>query len=316
MKIAVLDAATLGSDLDLSPLSQFGEVRVFPASAPDRIAENLGDCEVAVINKLKMNAVTLADAKNLRLICVFATGFDNIDLNFCRARGIAVCNVVGYSTDSVAQLTVAMALSLATNLPAFNRHVESGAYSAGGVANCLTPVYHEIAGKTWGVAGHGNIGRAVARAARALGCSVIAYKRMPAPDVETVDLDTLCRRSDILSVHLPLNDGTRGLFGAAEFAKMKPNAIFINVARGAVTDEKALADAVAEGRLGGLGADVYSTEPFPETHPFFAIRQLPNVCLTPHMAWGAAEARERCLREICENIRSFLAGGSRCRVDQ
>ena len=315
MNIAVLDADTLGLDLDLSPLAEFGEVRIFPSSAPDEIASHIGDCEVAIVNKLKMNAATVGDAPSLRLICVFATGYDNIDLDFCRRRGIAVCNVVGYSTASVAQLTLAMALSLATHLPAFTSHVASGAYSAGGAANCLVPVYHEIAGMTWGVVGYGNIGRAVGKAAKAMGCRVLAYKRTPSPDANVVDLDTLCRESDIISVHLPLNDGTRGLFSAGQTAKIKKGAIFINVARGAVTDEAALAAAVLEGRLGGLGVDVYTAEPFPADHPFYAIRNLPNVCFTPHMAWGSREARERCLSEICENIRVFSAGGVRCRVD-
>ncbi|MCQ2354466.1 MAG: hydroxyacid dehydrogenase [Clostridia bacterium] len=315
MNIAVLDADTLGLDLDLSPLAEFGEVRVFPSSAPDEISSHIGDCEVAIVNKLKMNAAAVGDAPALRLICVFATGYDNIDLDFCRRRGIAVCNVVGYSTASVAQLTIAMALSLATHLPAFTFHVASGAYSAGGAANCLVPVYHEIAGMTWGIVGYGNIGRAVGKAAKAMGCRVLAYKRTPSPDANVVDLDTLCRESDIISVHLPLNDGTRGLFSAEQTAKIKKGAIFINVARGAVTDESALAAAVIEGRLGGLGVDVYTAEPFPADHPFYAIRNLPNVCLTPHMAWGSREARERCLWEICENIRVFSAGGMRCRVD-
>lgn len=314
MRIAVLDADTLGRDLDLSPLRRFGEVVIFPTSALDEVEAHLGDCDVAVVNKLKMNASTIGNAKSLRLICVFATGYDNIDLDFCRSHGIAVCNVVGYSTSSVAQLTVAMALSLINHLPSFNEYVASGRYSAGGVANCLTPVYHEISGLTWGIAGYGNIGRAVGRVADALGCRVIAYKRTPTPDVETVDIDTLCSRSDIISVHLPLNDATRGLFNRDRIAKMKNNALFINVARGAVTDEAALAEAIREGRLGGLGADVYSTEPFGMSHPFYDIKDRENVCLTPHMAWGAREARERCLDEICENITSFLAGEKRCRV--
>lgn len=315
MKIVLLDAGTLGEDLNLSPLSAFGEVTAYRTSAPGEIAARLADCEIAIVNKAKLNEKTMGEAKSLRLICEFATGFDNIDVAYCRERGIAVCNVVGYSTNNVAQLTVAMALSLATHLPEFCRHVSSGAYSAEGVANCLTPVYHEIAGLTWGVAGYGNIGKAVARVAEALGCHVIAYKRTPVSGVETVDADTLCRRSDILSVHLPLNDGTRGLFSAERIALLKPNCIFINVARGAVTDEKALAEAVKTGKIAGLAADVYGTEPFPIEHPFYAIRELPNVCLTPHMAWGSREARERCLAEICENIRVFLAGGTRFRVD-
>lgn len=315
MRIAVLDAGTLGTDLDLSPLSKFGEVDIYASSSPEEIAERVRGCDVAVVNKLKMNASTVGADSKLGLICVFATGFDNIDLDFCRKNGIGVCNVVGYSTASVAQLTVSMALSLVTHLPEFSRHVSSGAYSSGTVANCLTPVYREIAGMTWGIAGYGNIGSAVGRVARALGCRVIAYKRTPSDEVETVSLDTLCRESDIISVHLPLCDGTRGLFGKEEIAKMKDTAVFINAARGAVTDEAALAEALKNGKIGALGSDVYTAEPFGKDHPFYAIKDLDNVCLTPHMAWGAKEARDRCLAEICENITDFLSGGKRCRVD-
>lgn len=315
MKIAVLDADTLGSDISLSPLENYGEVRIFPSSSPDEIALHLGDCEVAVINKLKMNRATLGDNRTLRLICLFATGFDNVDLDFCRERGIAVCNVVGYSTLSVAQITVSMALSLVSHLQTYSSHVLSGRYSAGTIANKLTPVYHEIAGMTWGIAGYGNIGKAVGKVAEALGCRVIAFKRTPEDGVETVSLPELCRRSDILSIHLPLSDTTRGIIGKNELALMKDGAILVNMARGAVTDEAAVAEAVKNGHLGGFGCDVYSTEPFTENHPFSSILSCENVCLTPHMAWGAKEARERCLDEICLNIRSFLENGKRSRVD-
>ena len=168
---------------------------------------------------------------------------------------------------------------------------------------------------TWGVAGYGRIGKRVGEIARALGCRVLAWRRDPAPGEPCTDLETLCRMSDVLSVHLPLTAETRGLFSAEKIAWMKKDCIFINVARGAVADEEALAAALREGRLGGLGVDVYSREPFPEEHPFYAIRSLPNVCLTPHMAWGALETRQRCLQEIMENIRAFTRGEKRCRVE-
>jgi glycerate dehydrogenase len=173
----------------------------------------------------------------------------------------------------------------------------------------------EIAGKTWGILGAGNIGRQVARVAEAFGCRVIVCRRTSDPDYPTVDVDTLCREADILSVHTPLTDETRGIISRERIAMMKPGAIFVNVARGAVADEAALADAVREGRLGGIGIDVYTEEPFPETHPLYDVRDLPNVCLTPHMAWGAFEARQRCLDEIAENIRAHFAGERRSRVD-
>lgn len=313
--ITVLDAATLGEDLDLSPLSSVGTPEIYATTAPDRIAERIRESDVVIVNKVKLNEGNLAGAKKLKQICVAATGFDNIDLPFCRSRGIAVCNVIGYSTQSVAQITVGMALSLVNHLPAFNACVADGSYSAGTVANRLTPVYHEIAGQTWGIVGYGHIGQQVGHVAEALGCRVLACKRTPTEGVTCVDIDTLCRESDIISVHVPLNDGTRGLIGREQIAQMRQGAILLNLARGAVTDEAALADAVLDGHLGGLGVDVYSAEPFREDHPFYRLLGHPNVCLTPHMAWGAFEARERCLAEMIENIRAFERGERRCRVD-
>ncbi len=315
MKIVVADAATLGTDLDLSHLGALGEVEIYSTTAPHEIAARLAGADVVVLNKLRINRDTVGDHPSLKLVCVCATGFDNIDLDYCREKGIAVANVKGYSTHSVAQLTLSMALSLATNLPDFRACVANGSYTAGGIANRLTPVFHELYGKTWGIVGAGNIGGQVARVARAMGCHVIGFSRTPKENIEQVSLDDLCRRADIISVHLPLSDETRGILNAERIALMKKDAILINVARGAVTDEQALADAILQGRLGGLAVDVYSVEPFPEDHPFTAIRNHPRVCFTPHMAWGAKEARERCLFEVAKNIKAFVQGEHRNRVD-
>ena len=315
MKITVLDAETIGADVSMEVFSPFGEVTVYASTSPEEVALHAAGAEVLLLNKVRLHAENLRDCDTLRLICVAATGFDNIDLDYCRSRGIAVCNVVGYSTQSVAQLTLAMALSLMTNLPAFDAHVRSGAYTANGIPNCLTPTYHEIAGKTWGIVGFGNIGRQVGLVARALGCRVLVNKLTPVEDWDCVSLEKICRESDILSIHTPLNEATRNLIDREHIAMMKPNAIVINVARGAVTDEQALADALREGRLGGLGVDVYSAEPMRAEHPFYSIRERENVCFTPHMAWGAYETRVRLLSEMAENIRSYLEGGKRNRVD-
>lgn len=315
LNICVLDAATLGEDLDLSPLSRVGQVRVFATTDPEEVAERLVDCDIVLINKIKLGAHNLKWATRLKLICVAATGYDNIDVAYCRTHGIGVANVVGYSTNNVAQLTVAMALSLITHLPTYNRITADGSYTRGGVANCLVPAYHEIAGKTWGILGYGNIGGAVGRIAEAMGCRVLAYKRTPVEGVKCVDLETVCRESDILSIHLPLNDATRGILDASHIAMLKPDAIVINVARGAVTDEAALAEVLESGRIGGLGVDVYSTEPFPMDHPFYRLRMRENVCLTPHMAWGSIEARRRCLEEIVLNMEAFMRGERRNRLD-
>ena len=314
--LVVLDAASIGKDLDYSGFSQFGDLTIYDKTIPGEIADRVRNADVLILNKVRLSRAVLAEAKNLRLICEAATGFDNIDLEYCREKGIAVCNVVGYSTQSVAQLTVAMALSLISKLSVYRSFVASGDYSKSGKPNLLEPVYHEIAGKTWGILGYGNIGKQVGRVAEALGCRVIVHKRTPLAGAECVGLEELCRRSDILSIHTPLNEGTRNLFSREKIALLKPESIVINVARGAVTDEEALADAILEGKIGGLGVDVYSQEPFSQEHPFAKIQNLPNVLLTPHMAWGAYETRVRLLSEMVENTRVFFAGELRNRVDK
>lgn len=313
MKIAILDKDTLGHDVDLTPLRALGDTAEFGTTPPELVAERIADADMVVINKIKLNSSNLGGAKNLKLICVAATGYDNIDTEYCRAHGIALCNVPGYSTHSVAQLTVAMVLSLATHLPEYNRFVTSGEYSASGVANRLTPVYHDVAAMTWGVVGGGGIGMRVAEIAKAMGCRVMVCRRKNEGDFPLADIDTVCRECDIISLHVPLSDSTRGMLSRQRIEAMKPGAIVINVARGAVADEAALADAAREGKI-MLGVDVYSCEPFGEDHPFYAIKELDNVCLTPHMAWGSAESRARCVREMAENARAFFAGELRNRI--
>lgn len=314
MKIVVLDAKTLGDDLTLDMFDEFGEAVIYDTTADDEVESRICDADIVILNKIKLNAENLPSAKSLKLICITATGFDNVDTEYCRAHDIAVCNVKGYSTDSVAQVTVAAALSLCTHIPEYSRYVADGSYTKSGVQNCVKPSFHEISGMTWGVVGLGAIGRRVARIAEAMGCRVIAFRQKPDSEFECTDLDTLCKSSDIISVHLPLSDRTREIIGRAQFAEMKDGAVFINMARGAVIDESAAAQAVKSGRLGGLGIDVYSVEPMSENHPYNEIMHMDNVLLTPHMAWGAYEARVRCMTEIAENIRAFLAGQRRNRV--
>lgn len=308
MRIVVLDAGTLGADTDLSPLFGVGEVTIYDATAPGQLADHIREAEVLITNKIKLNRNTLAGAEKLKLICVTATGYDNVDTAFCREKNIGLCNVPGYSTQSVAQLTLAMVLSLTTHLGEYREYVHSGSYTASGVGNILTPVWHELAGKTWGIVGCGNIGRQTAAVAKAMGCRVLAFRRGNDPEYETVELDALLAESDIITVHLPLSDSTRGILSREKIGGIKPGAILVNTARGALADEAALAEAVREGRLGGLGVDVYSTEPFPAEHPYQTIRNLPNVILTPHCAWGSLEARNRCIRSVAENIAAYAQG--------
>ena len=315
MKIVVLDAATLGSDVDLLPLKAQGEVLVYDNTAPEAVAERIADTDVIVSNKVKLTEAVLKDAKNLKLICLAATGYDCVDIGYCAANGIGVCNVPGYSTQSVAQLTVAMVLELVNHLSVYREYVHSGAYSRSGVANALTPVWHELYGKTWGIIGGGNIGRQVAKIADAFGCRVLVCRRKTDEVYENADLDRICAESDIISVHVPLTEETRGMIGKEQVARMKEGVILVNVARGAVADEQALADGVKSGKIGGLGVDVYSAEPFGENHPFYEILDRSNVCLTPHTAWGAIETRNRCMAMVAENIRAFCAGERRNRVE-
>ena len=312
-KIVVLDAGTLGDDLSLAPLNEVGEVTVYRVSPPETVRERITGADAVILNKVKIREEQLPDEGAPGIICVAATGFDNIDLEACRRHGVAVANVRGYSSDSVAQVTVGLVLSLITHLPAYCKATADGSYTAGGNANMLVPTYHEIAGMTWGVVGSGKIGSRVADVARALGCRVLTNRRTP--DGVSVDLDTLLRESDIVTIHTPLTPETRGLIGARELSMRKDGVILGNMARGAVTDESAVAEAVQAGKIGALGCDVYSVEPFPETHPYYAIRERENVLLTPHMSWGAYEARDRCLKEMILNMQAFFAGEERNRVD-
>lgn len=314
MKISVLDKSTLGEDIDLSPIYALGEVEEFETTAPDEISERISESDVVIINKIKLNETNLCNAKNLKVICVAATGYDNIDTDYCKKAGIGVCNVPGYSTDSVAQVTLSMVLSLVTHLKEYERFVNSGDYSKSGVANKLTPVYHELSSLTWGVVGGGGIGMKVAEIADAFGCKVMICRRKQEGRFPVVDIDTLCKECDIISLHIPLSDETRNLINADRIALMKKNAIVVNTARGAVADEKALTEAIKEGRIGGLGVDVYSVEPFPENHPYGEILGLDNVLFTPHMAWGSYEARNRCVRIMGENIKSIFDGENKNRI--
>ncbi len=313
MKIAILDKSTLGADIDISPIRALGEATEYPSTTPEEMSEHIGDADVIVINKVKCNEATLKNSLNLKLICVAATGYDNIDLEYCKSRGIGLCNVPGYSTDSVAQVSVAMAMSLATHLTEYRSFVNSGKYTESGVANCLVPVFHEMSSLTWGVVGGGEIGTKVAEIANAIGCKVMVCRRKQEGSFPLADVDTICRECDIISLHIPLSDSTRNLITRSRIESMKQGAVVINTARGAVADEAALADAAKNGKI-LLGCDVYSTEPFDKNHPFHEIKDLDNVLLTPHMAWGAYESRMRCVKIISENIQWFFRGKEQNRI--
>ena len=315
MKIVVLDAATLGSDINLDEIAKLGDLVTYDFTSPEQLPDRCDGADVLILNKVKITDDVLALAKSVKLICVTATGYDNIDLAAARARGVAVTNVPAYSTNSVALYTLATVTALVTHIREYNRYVTEGRYTESGLANRLSPVYHEIAGMTWGIIGYGNIGKAVGRVAEALGARVIVNKRTPIDGVSCVSLEQLCRESDIITLHCPLSVQTREIINANTIALMKPDVVLVNEARGAVVSEKDVADAVEEGRIGAYGSDVYSTEPFAADHPFNRIMHLDNVLLTPHAAWGAREARMRCISIVSENIIAFLNGKTQNRVD-
>ena len=308
MKIVILDYKTLGEDLDLSGAEKYGTVTKYPVTSQEEAPERVRDADIIIVNKIKMNEAVLKNATHLKLICETATGYDNIDINYCKSRGILVANTPAYSTSCVAQVTVSMACSLLTHLQEYRDFVHKGLYQKSISANMLEPVYHEMDGLTWGIIGYGNIGKKVGKIAEAFGCHVIANKRTSTKECECVSLEELLQRSDIISIHCPLTDKTRGMIGKEQLAKMKRNAVIINVARGAIWDEEAVADAIIDGTIGGVGCDVFSYEPMDASHPFTKILNYDNVILTPHMAWGAFESRTRCFNTVLSNIDAYLNG--------
>lgn len=316
MKITVLDKASLGTDTPFEFLGSLGDIEMFDATPPELLAERAGNSDVIIINKIKITReVLLAAKERLKLICVFATGYDNVDTVTAKELGIAVCNVPAYSTQSVALYTMSTTLALVTHLNEYRGYVNSGEYTKSGVPNKLTPVYHELDGMVWGIVGLGNIGKEVARLATAFGAKIIACKRTPVDFCECVSLDELCERSDIITLHCPLNDGTREIINAERIGRMKDGVIIVNEARGAVLNENDVANAVLSGKIGGFGCDVYSTEPFGSDHVYNKIKHLDNIILTPHAAWGSYESRTRCIKIIVNNIRSFMSGEKLNRVD-
>ena len=305
----------MGEDISFLPIERQGELTLYDITPPELMAERVRDAEVIILNKAKITKEIISAAKNLKLICEFATGYDNIDLEAARRAGVAVCNVPGYSTDSVTLFTVATVTALMSRLITYRNFVSSGEYTLAGSPNKITPAFSDLSEKTWGIIGYGNIGRAVGRVAEALGARVIVNKRTAVSDAVCVDIDTLCRESDVITVHCPLNDETRGLINEGRLSLMKENVILVNEARGAVLDEAAVASAVLCGRIGAFGCDVYSAEPFSSEHPYNKIKGLDNVILTPHSAWASYEARTRCVEIISGNIASYIKDERKNRVD-
>ena len=318
MKIVFLDRNTIGFDIETAGFREFGELEEHDSCSVSDGKKYIKDADVVIFNKTVMNEDMLKDASNVKLLCVTATGYDNVDLDYCRSRRIAVCNVRGYSTPAVVQHTFALALYVLEKISYYDNYVKSGEYcKASGFSN-FDERYFELEGKTWGIVGMGNIGRGVAKVASAFGCRVIYYSASGnnCSDLyERVDFDTLLHESDILSLHCPLSEKTRGLMNIEAFKQMKKSAILVNVARGPVVDEQALYTALTQNMIAGAGLDVLSKEPMSVDNPLIDIKDSKKLIITPHMAWASIEARSRCVQEIYKNIESFLAGEERNRVD-
>lgn len=304
MKIVFLDAATMGTS-SLGPIERQGELTAWPNSTPEEAARRVGDCEVLVVNKIKVNDRLLDAAPKLRLVCEAGTGINNIDVEACSERGIIVRNVAGYSTESVVQETFMHILNLLGNGAYFDNVVKSGEYSRSGLFTDYSRPFIEMAGKTLGVIGLGAIGTKVARIGTAFGMKVIYYSTSGtnhSDEYPSVPLERLMRESDVISVHAPYNERTAGLVGEKELRMMKPKAIIVNMGRGGIVVEDALAKVIDEGVIGGAGLDVYSTEPIPADHPLLHTRHPDRLSLTPHIAWASIEARERLIQSIADNI--------------
>lgn len=308
MKIVFLDASTLGA-ASLEPIKALGELVCYPYSSPAEALERVKEAEVLIINKVKVTAGLMDAAPKLKLICEAATGVNNIDLEAAAARGIPVKNVAGYSTDSVVQLTFALILNLLCRTASYDNYIKGGEYSASPIFTEVSRPFPELAGKTMGIVGMGTIGQRVAKVAEAFGMKVIYFSTSGTShckDYPSVTIDELMGASDIVSIHAPLNARTNWLIKAREISLMRPSAIIINIGRGGIVDEQALADAISEGRIAGAGLDVFTSEPLPAGNPLLHTAHPERLSLTPHIGWASREALSRLVDGIALNISESL----------
>ena len=309
MKIVFLDAKSIGEDIDLSGFDKLGEVVKYHFSTPAEAAKRTQDADVVIINKVPINEQTIGGAQNLKLVCVTATGTNNLDKDYLAKRNIAWRNVAGYSTESVTQHTFAMLFFLLEKLSYYDAYVKNENYANDTLFTHFEERFCEISGKTWGIIGLGNIGRRVADIAKAFGVHVIYYStsgKNIQEGYERVSLDTLLATSDIVSVHAPLTPETEGLMDAASFAKMKPTAIFLNVGRGAIVVEQDLADALNNNQIAAAGLDVLCEEPMSASSPFLHMKDSKRLLITPHIAWASIEARTRLMNTILGQIKEYF----------
>ncbi len=309
MKLVFLDRKTIGDDIDLSIFKDFGEVVEYNFSSPEEVPERVADADILIINKIPINESTIGSARNLKLVCVTATGTNNLDKEYLDKRKIAWRNVAGYSTESVAQHTFSMLFYLLEHMAYYDNYVKAGKYINDTMFTHFDKVFPQISGKTWGIIGLGAIGRRVADIAKVFGANVIYYSASGAPAQEgynQVNFDTLLSTSDIISVHAPLNEHTEGLMNDAAFAKMKPNALFLNLGRGPIVDEEALTNALNNGVIAGAGLDVIAVEPMSPDCPLLKVQDKSKLLITPHIGWASVEARTNLMNIIHNQIKEFL----------
>lgn len=310
MNIVFLDTKTIGDDIDLSGFNQLGNVVKYNFSTTEEAYERTKDADVIVLNKVEINKNTIGAATHLKLVCVTATGTNNLDKDYLEKCGIAWRNVAGYSTDSVAQHTFALLFYLIEQLNYYDNYVKSGSYVNDKMFTHFGHVFHEVSGKTWGIIGLGNIGKKVADIAQLFGAKVIYYSASGAPAQEgytQVDFDTLLSSSDILSIHAPLNEYTENLMDTVAFQKMKSSAILINVGRGPIIVEEDLTNALEQGLIAAAGLDVLCVEPMSDTSPFLRLKDSNKLFITPHIAWASVEARTKLMNIILEQILTFFS---------
>ena len=308
MKIVFLDAKTIGEDIDLSGYDSLGTVVKYGFSTAEEARERTKDADVIVLNKVEINETSIGEADHLKLVCVTATGTNNLDKEYLKQRGIAWRNVAGYSTETVAQHTFALLFYLMEKLRYYDDYVKTEKYVEDVTFTHFENIFHELSGKTWGIIGLGNIGQRVADIAKLFGCHVIYYStsgKNTKPGYERVSLEELLRSSDIVSVHAPLDENTRGLMNRKTFALMKREAIFLNLGRGPIVVEQDLADALNSGKVYAAGLDVVSTEPIREDNPLLKAK---NCLITPHISWAPKESRQRIMDISADNLRAFAAG--------
>lgn len=316
-KIVVLDAITLGN-VDFDKLKEFGEVILYDKTKVEDVEERIKDTSIILTNKVVLNKDNLKDAEKLEIICETATGFNNIDVEYAKSKNIAVTNVAGYSTPTVAQHTFATLLHLYDKIGYYDEFVKSGEYSKSGMFTNLDRPFNDIEGKTWGIIGLGNIGKRVAKIAEAFGAKVVYYSTSGKNnnlEYKRVELDELLSESDIISIHSPLNKNTEGLFNYDNLKKMKKTSVLINMGRGPIVVEEDLAKAIDENIISGAALDVFSVEPMPENSPLLKIKNKEKIVMTPHIAWASIEARERLFNDLIENIKAFYKGERRNRVE-